>query len=139
MIMNMLTVSSLAKRAEVPVFTVRHYTRIGLITPRYRAENGYRMFGEDDVRLLRFIHNAKELGFTLKEISDITGMAEHGESPCHLVREIIEQRIDETERKIERLTELVGKMKEASKTWKGMKDSVPNGHSVCELIESFGD
>ena len=135
----MHTVSSLAKETGVPVFTVRHYTRIGLISPRYRAENGYRMFGEEEVGHLRFIQNAKELGFTLKEIGEILNMADHGESPCPLVREIIDKRIEETKRKIARLQELVTKMREARAAWKKMKNSVPNGHSVCSLIENFGD
>lgn len=135
----MLTVSSLAKSADVPVYTVRHYTRIGLLTPRYRAENGYRMFGDEDVGLLRFIQNAKDLGFTLKEIGEITSMADHGESPCPFVREIIDERITEVEARINRLTELLAKMKKARASWKNMKDSEPNGHSVCRLIESFGD
>ena len=135
----MHTVSSLAKESGVPVFTVRHYTRIGLINPRYRAENGYRMFGDEDVRHLRFIQNAKELGFTLKEIGEIINMADHGESPCPLVREIIDKRIDETELKIARLEALVDKMRDAKAAWTKMKNSVPNGHSVCNLIETFGD
>jgi MerR family Zn(II)-responsive transcriptional regulator of zntA len=135
----MYTVSTLAKEAQVPVFTVRHYTRIGLLTPKYRAENGYRMFGEEDVGLLRFINSAKDLGFTLKEISEIIGMADHGESPCPLVREIIEKRIDETEKRIARLQKLLGKMREAREAWATVKDSFPNGHSVCDLIETFGD
>lgn len=135
----MHTVSSLAKEAGVPVFTVRHYTRIGLISPQYRAENGYRMFGEEDVRHLKFIQNAKELGFTLKEIGDIIDMADHGESPCPLVREIIDSRIRETEQKIRRLEALVGKMRSARSAWKKMEDSVPNGNSVCSLIETFGE
>jgi DNA-binding transcriptional MerR regulator len=135
----MHTISTLAKKAQVPVFTVRHYTRIGLLTPEYRAENGYRMFGDEDVRLLKFIHSAKELGFTLKEIGEIVDMADHGESPCPLVRDIIEKRIDETEKRIKRLKALLAKMREAQDVWSEMDDSLPNGHSVCNLIETFGD
>lgn len=135
----MHTISTLAKKAELPVFTVRHYTRIGLLTPRYRAANGYKMFGDDDVRLLRFINSAKELGFTLKEIGDIVGMADHGDSPCPVVREIIDRRIVETQEKIKSLRALLAKMKDAQKAWETMKDSTPDGHSVCKLIETFAD
>lgn len=135
----MHTISTLARKADVPVFTVRHYTRIGLLTPSYRAPNGYKMFGDDDVKLLRFINSAKSLGFTLKEIGEIIAMADHGDSPCPLVREIIDRRIDETESKIRNLRTLLAKMKVAKDTWSEMKDSTPDGHSVCKLIEIFGD
>lgn len=135
----MHTISALAKKADVPVFTVRHYTRIGLLSPRYRAANGYKMFGDEDVTLLRFINNAKELGFTLKEIGEIVNKADHGESPCPLVREIIERRIRETEQRIRNLRSSLSKMKKASEAWAEMPDSEPDGHSVCNLIESFAE
>jgi len=135
----MHTISSLAKEAELPVFTVRHYSRIGLLSPKYRAANGYKMFGDDDVQLLKFIHSAKELGFTLKEIAEIVNMADHGDSPCPLVREIIDKRISETEKQIKKMKGLLAKMKKARAAWKGAKDNVPTGSSVCRLIETFGD
>lgn len=135
----MHTISSLANEAELPVYTVRHYSRIGLLNPKYRAPNGYRMFGDDDVQLLRFIHSAKELGFTLKEIGEIVEMADHGDSPCPLVREIIDSRIEETEKRIAKMKRLLAKMKKAQDAWSGMKDSVPTGSSVCRLIETFAE
>ncbi len=135
----MHTISSLAKEADLPIFTVRHYSRIGLLSPRFRASNGYRMFSDEDVRLLKFIHSAKELGFTLKEIGEIVEMADHGDSPCPLVRDIIGRRIEETERRVSKLRALLSKMKKAQADWEGTRDSLPTGHSVCRLIENFAD
>lgn len=135
----MLTTNVLAKKAEVPVFTVRHYTRIGLLKPSRKPSNGYRIYSDSDLQLLRFITNAKHLGFTLKEISEILDMADHGESPCPVVREIIGSRIVETEKQIAQMQVLLKKMKKARREWRQLEDSVPNGHSVCHLIESFGE
>ncbi|NNE68461.1 MAG: MerR family transcriptional regulator, partial [Pyrinomonadaceae bacterium] len=78
----MLTTSVLAKKADVPVFTVRHYTRIGLLIPIRRNRNGYKIYKESDISMLRFVANAKGLGFTLKEIAHILDMAKVGETPC---------------------------------------------------------
>ena len=135
----MLTASVLAKEVEVPVYTVRHYTKIGLLNPSKRSDNGYNIYKHSDVGLLRFIVNAKSLGFTLKEISNIVDRANHGESPCPLVRGIIEKRITETREKIKSLKRLQKKMETAKLTWEAMEDGVPNGHSVCHLIESFSE
>lgn len=135
----MLTASILAKKAKVPVYTVRHYTNIGLLHPTQREDNGYKIYKQSDVTLMRFITNAKNLGFTLKEIAEILNEADKGKSPCPLVREIIERRIADTRRQIKNLKSLETKMKHAKTQWDDMEDGMPDGHSVCHLIESFAD
>ncbi len=62
----MLTASILAKKAEVPVYTVRHYTNIGLLHPSKREDNGYKIYKQSDLILLRFIMNAKKCRMTSK-------------------------------------------------------------------------
>lgn len=135
----MLTTSVLAEKAAVPVFTVRHYTRIGLLNPERQKTNGYKVYRQSDITLLRFITNAKELGFSLKEIAGILKKADHGESPCPDVREVIVERIRETRQKIKHLQLLERKMIKAKSDWEKMQNGIPDGHSVCHLIESFGN
>jgi DNA-binding transcriptional MerR regulator len=135
----MITTAVLAKESDTTVHTVRHYTNIGLLKPRRNETNGYKIYKPSDVTLLRFINNAKELGFTLKEISEILKEADSGKSPCPIVREIIEKRINETRHQIKNLKTLQKKMETAKKSWEDMEDGLPNGHSVCHLIESFAD
>jgi len=135
----MLTASVLAKEVKVPVYTVRHYTNIGLLHPTKRKDNGYKIYKQSDITLMRFITNAKDLGFTLKEIGEILAEADNGKSSCPLVREIIDRRIAETRQQIKNLKQLKHKMEAAKSQWDEMEDGMPNGHSVCHLIESFSD
>ena len=135
----MMTASVLAKRANVPLFTVRYYTRIGLLKPSRDLRNGYKVYKHSDKDRLRFISAAKELGFTLAEIDEILGQAAHDESPCPMVREIVEKRIDENKQKIREMKRLQKRLKDAADMWKTMENSEPDGHSVCRLIESFSD
>ena len=46
-------------------------------------------------------------------------------------------RIDETRQKVKELTSLQRRMEKALKQWEQMPDGVPDGHTVCHLIESF--
>jgi len=133
----MLTVNELAKQSGAPAHVVRYYVRIGLLEPAGQQENGYRLFAPGDAARLRFIRMAKDLGFTLNEIREITGHAEHGESPCPDVRRMIRQRIAENRSKIEELQRLQQRMEQALARWDEMPDGMPDGHSVCHLIESF--
>ncbi len=133
----MITASVLAKRADVPLFTVRYYTRIGLLKPSRDLRNGYKMYRTSDRDRLKFISAAKELGFTLAEIEEILDHAGHGDSPCPMVRDVVEKRIEENKEKIREMKRLQKRLETAAEMWKGMKNSQPDGHSVCRLIESF--
>lgn len=134
-----MTPSILARKVEVPLFTVRHYTRIGLLKPSRDSRNGYKIYLPSDETRLRFIVAAKELGFTLSEIAEILDEAKEGNSPCPMVREIVERRIDENRRKIADMKKLQKKMEKALGSWASMENSMPDGHSVCHLIESVAE
>lgn len=133
----MLTVNELATQSGAPAHVVRYYVRIGLLQPVATQDNGYRLFAAADASRLRFIRRAKHLGFTLNEIREITQHAAQGESPCPDVRRIIRQRIKENRIKIDEMIRLQTRMEQALAKWDTMPDGIPDGHSVCHLIESF--
>ena len=134
-----MTANILAKQSDVSLFTVRHYTRIGLLKPARNRQNNYKVYQPSDSVRVRFIQAAKNLGFSLAEVADILDEAKHGNSPCPLVREIIVRRIDENRRKIKEMQKLQRKMENSLKDWSKMKNSMPDGDSVCHLIESVGE
>jgi DNA-binding transcriptional MerR regulator len=135
----MMTAAVLAKRTDTPIFTVRYYTRIGLLKPSRDMRNGYKVYKQSDKDRLKFINSAKELGFTLAEIEEILEHAVDGDSHCPMVREIVEKRIKENKEKITQMKKLQTRLESAASKWRSMPDSSPDGHSVCHLIESFAD
>ena len=135
----MMTASVLAKRTNVPLFTVRYYTRIGLLKPSRDLRNGYKVYKPGDKDRLEFITSAKGLGFTLAEIEQILDHAAHGDSPCPMVRDIVGRRIEENKQKIRELKRLQQRLESAVAAWESMENSEPDGHSVCQLIESFSE
>ena len=132
-------VTELANKAGVSADTVRYYSKIGMLIPTRNSDNGYQLYGAKDLRRLRFIRAAKNLGYTLSDIRAMFIDAEHGDSPCPRVRAVIEQRIQETETRLAELTALHAKMKHALAAWAELPDSQPTGDSVCALIESLQD
>ncbi len=132
----MMTVAVLAKQSGATPHAVRYYTRLGLLSPTRNPENGYREYKPSEVSWLRFIRQAKALGYTLHEIQEIMQDRDEGQSPCPRVREILQRRIVENRRHLEELLDLQGRMEAALLTWSKMPDSKSSGHSVCHLIES---
>jgi len=129
-------VSEIARKAGVTPDSVRYYARIGLLAPAKDAANGYRRFNGADLGRLRFVQQAKCLGFQLDEIAKILGMSEHGRTPCPVVRQIVQQRIVETRRRLDEMHALQSRLEMALALWAAMPDGEPDGHAVCALIEA---
>lgn len=132
----MITVKRVAEEAGVTPDAVRHYVRIGLLKPERHPHNGYKLFTEADVKRVCFTRQAQLLGFSLGEIQEIFEHAGRGDSPCARVRELIEGRIERNRKRIEELGALQYRMETALKRWSEMPDGVPDGHSICHLIDS---
>jgi MerR family Zn(II)-responsive transcriptional regulator of zntA len=64
-------IGEVAKIINTTTATLRHYEKIKLITPSIRAESNYRLYSENDIKVLKFIVNAKKAGFTLREIQEL--------------------------------------------------------------------
>jgi MerR family Zn(II)-responsive transcriptional regulator of zntA len=136
---RVMTVTQVAAAASVEPHVVRYYSRIGLLKPKRHPENSYKLFSEADVKHLRFIRKAQQLGYTLSEIAEILRHAVDGESPCPTVREILQRRIEENRRRVEELLRLQQRMEQALEQWKDMPDAMPDGHTICALIESVDE
>ncbi len=102
------TIGHLAERSGVKIETIRYYERIDLIPPPPRSAGGRRVYGEDDIKRLRFVRRSRELGFSLDDIRTMFQLADRGHS-CGEVRTLtlahaarIREKIDDL-RRMERL------------------------------------
>ena len=131
-----MKVNEIAKKAEVTPEVVRYYLRIGLLKSDDKDANGYRRFSEHSLRRLNFIRRAKQLGFKLSELAEILRMAARRKTPCPMVRDIVKRRIEDNRVDLESLRALQRRMERALAQWHRMRNGVPDGHTVCRLIES---
>lgn len=84
----MLTIGKIAAIADVSTDALRYYEREGLLVPDSKSEAGYRLYGEDTIRRLRFIKRAQQCGFTLSEIRDLLTVKAQSSACCGDVRTI---------------------------------------------------
>ena len=134
-----MRVSDLARKTGTTTETVRHYTDIGLLQPARDPNNGYRRYGNTDLRLLRFALKARHLGFTLTDIQSLADASRHGESPCGQVRMLIETRLEQVETQISELKSLSQRMRTAMAEWQTSPDRRLDDGRVCGLIDTFVD
>lgn len=132
-----MKVLELAKRLGVTAETVRFYTRIGVLQPAVNPDNGYRTYGQREYQRLRFVLNARQLGFSVDDIQEILAHADHNKPACATVRRLIDQRLHETEQRFEETRRLRDRMKQAVSEWSQKPDKAPTGDMICHLIEEF--
>ena len=84
-----VAIGELSRRTGCNIETIRYYERIGLL-PIPARRGRYRLFGEEDIRRLRFVRRARELGFTLNEVGALLELGAgactevHGIAAAHL-------------------------------------------------------
>lgn len=133
--MKSLTVGNLAKQAGVNLETVRFYERRGLLPEPMRKESGYRIYGADDLHRLRFIRQAKSLGFSLNEIATILRIRDKGKCPCGEVTKIGEKHLRDLGEQIKRLRSFHNELSRAVKNWKRLGQQTVSADAICVLIE----
>lgn len=66
-----LRIGEVAERTGTTTSAIRFYEDEGLLTPAPRTGAGYRLYDDEAVARLRFIHRAKAVGLRLSEIREI--------------------------------------------------------------------
>ncbi len=126
--MAALTIGQVARRAGVHVETIRYYQRLGLVAVPEKPARGFRRYGEETIRRLRFIKQAQALGFTLGEIGELLTL---DRADCSEVRRLAERKLSQVESKIRELERLRAALAEAVAVCR----SDPGAQ--CRLLESL--
>jgi len=134
-----MKVSELAESLAVTPDTVRFYTRAGFICPAKNSHNGYKEYSKEDKNRLRFIVDARQIGFSVKDIEQILNHAEQDESACPIVRKLIEERLEQTEVQFQQIKTLRNNMKRAIDQWQNLPDKTSSNEIICHLIDTFAE
>ncbi|WP_010165220.1 Cu(I)-responsive transcriptional regulator [Sphingomonas sp. PAMC 26617] len=81
---------------------IRHYEKIGLV-PAPPRRGSYRDYADPDVHRLRFIANARDLGFPIEEIRTLLGLWSNRDRSSAEVKALADSRAAELGRKVRAL------------------------------------
>lgn len=82
---------------------IRHYEKIGLIPRAPRRDSGYRDYSPADLHRLRFIANARDLGFPIEDIRTLLDLWNDRSRASAEVKALATARAAELHRKAEAL------------------------------------
>ena len=123
-----------AAEAGVNVQTLRYYERRGLLPEPARRDSGYRVYGTDAVRIVRFVKRAQELGFGLREAEGLLGLADGGPESCDAARALADEKIAELDRRIADLRAMRDSLQRLTDTC-----ARPRADRECPLLHAIED
>jgi len=131
--MKPIAIGELSRRAAVKVPTIRFYEARGLLPTPERTEGNRRTYGEADVRKLRFIRHARELGFEIEDIRALLDLAGHPDRPCSEADAIARKHLADIDDRIARLTGLRDEVRAMVEQCSGSRVR------ECRIIEVLAD
>ncbi len=128
-----LQIGEAARATGVPSKTLRYYEDLGLVRPD-RTESGYRLYDSNQLERIHFVLRAKQLGFTLNQISDVMALREDDIEPCEHVTSLIESRLAEIETRMRNLADMKIEL-EAVRDSNAGGSAGPCRGTVCHLLD----
>lgn len=132
--MSDLTIGKAADRAGVRVATIRFYERRALIKQPSRPRNGFRVYPEETVRRIRFIRQAQELGFSLKEIKELLSLQTDPGTDCGDIRDRAIAKFGDVNLKIEKLMRIRNTLEQLISSCPGRGDL-----DTCSILNALSD
>ena len=98
-----MTIGRIAHAAGVSIDTLRFYERQGLLAKPRRNLSGYRTYSDEVFDRLRFIQDAKAIGFSLREIKELLSQGVRSTRECGPVTRKAEVKLNDMNNEIRRL------------------------------------
>ena len=102
-----MNIGEAAAASGISAKMIRHYEGIGLLPKAGRTSSNYRVYSENDVHVLRFIHRSRKLGFSTADIKALLGLWRNRSRPSAQVRKIAAGHAAELKTKIAELEAMV--------------------------------
>ena len=140
-------IEEVAQQTKLTKRALRYYEELGLIKPSARTEGGYRLYTDDDIRIILNIKTTRELlGFSLAEIKDYIVLEQKTDAlrTGYYANESVKEQIDllnELEQTLSNqrnlLTQKISKMNEVLNSYEVRLDKIVKKKK--QLMESVNE
>ncbi len=101
-----LSIGRLAERSGTNPPTIRYYEQIGLLKRPDRREGGHRIYGQPDLRRLKFIRRCRDFGFPIEQVRSLVDLLENESRSCTEARDLARDNLDIVRAKLKGLRAL---------------------------------
>ncbi|MGK6320899.1 Cu(I)-responsive transcriptional regulator [Sphingomonas sp. DT-204] len=126
-----MNIGQAAEASGVSQRMIRHYEKIGLIPPAPRRDSGYRDYSDADVHRLRFIANARDLGFPIEEIGTLLDLWNNRDRSSAEVKALATARAEALKRKAAAIEAMRRTLEDLARRCHG------DGRPDCPILETL--
>lgn len=127
----LINIGDAAKAAGVSPKMIRHYEQIGLLPEAERSDAGYRLYGERELSVLRFIRQSRRLGFSMEQIAQLIGMWGDDSRSSREVKAVAQQHLQALDEKLNEIQEMKNGLERLVRACKG------DDHAHCAILENL--
>ncbi|KAF1049108.1 Cd(II)/Pb(II)-responsive transcriptional regulator [Xylophilus sp.] len=119
-----------ARLSGVPAASIRYYENEGLLPAPGREDNRYRLYGEDDVHVLRFIRLCRALDMSLDEVRALLRLDWNDRDDCAAARETLDAHLGHVRARLLELQAL-------ERDLRGLRDRCDGSAGPCGIIHTL--
>jgi MerR family transcriptional regulator, copper efflux regulator len=124
-----VNIGEAAELSGVSAKMIRHYEAIGLAPLPSRSEGGYRVYSDQNVHTLAFIRRARDLGFSIAQMTELVALWGDRDLASAEVRRIAMEHVALLEQKAKALGEMAKTLKHLAGNCRGAR------RPECPIIE----
>ncbi|KDR28402.1 MULTISPECIES: Cu(I)-responsive transcriptional regulator [Caballeronia] len=126
-----MNIGEVAKSSGMSAKMIRHYEETGLIRAAARTGSNYRVYSSRDVQVLRFVQQARHLGFSTRQIAVLLALWEDRSRSSREVKRLANAHIADLNSRIQELVDMRDTLMHLAKHCKG--DSRPD----CPILDKL--
>lgn len=126
-----MNIGEAAAAAGVTPKMIRHYESLGMIPDVQRTDSGYRLYSPREVSMLRFIRQARAVGFPVKQIESLLALWHDDHRASREVKELAQQQLQDLEQRRREIDEMCSTLSHLVSLCRG--DDDPH----CAILEQL--
>ena len=127
-----MNISEAAAQSGLVPRTIRYYEQIELITSARRSDNGYRVYSQRDLAELRFVHRARDVGFSVGECRQLLNIHRNSQRQSHQVKSLVLEKTRQISERISKLEAMRTSLQILARRCQG--DEGPD----CAILDELG-
>lgn len=128
---TLMNIGEAASAAGVSAKMIRHYEQIGLVPQAERTEAGYRLYGDREVSVLRFIRQSRRLGFSVAQIAELIGLWGDSQRTSREVKAVAQRHLADLEEKRQEIEQMMAGLSVLVKACHG------NDQPRCAILDKL--
>ena len=102
-----MNIGQASERSGISPKMIRYYEQIGLLDTAKRSNSGYRIYSNQDIKNLCFLRQARDLGFSSKQMKELLNLWKNTDRQSADVKKLTLTHIETLNRKIAQLQDMV--------------------------------